>query len=84
MGYKLRQIGKGRQVICVTHLAQIAAQAHYHFLIAKTVRDSRTYTQVLPLDQAGREKELARIIGGEPTPAAMEAAREMLARTENG
>ncbi len=84
VGYKLRQIGKGRQVICVTHLAQIAAQAHYHFLIAKTVRDSRTYTQVLPLDQAGREKELARIIGGEPTPAAMEAAREMLARTENG
>ena len=84
VGFKLRQIGNIRQVICVTHLAQIAAQAHHHFLIAKSVRDNRTFTQVSPLDRAGREKELARIIGGEPTPAAVEAAREMLERTENG
>ncbi|HIW73760.1 MAG TPA: DNA repair protein RecN [Firmicutes bacterium] len=82
VGVKLRQIGRTRQVICVTHLAQIAAQAHHHFLIAKRVQDSRTFTGVAPLDRESREKELARIIGGEPTPAALEAARELLERTE--
>ncbi len=82
VGVKLRQTGTGRQVLCVTHLAQIAAQAHHHFLISKSVRDGRTYTAVAPLGREEREGELARIIGGEPTPAALEAAREMLRRTE--
>ena len=82
VGVKLRQIGRARQVVCVTHLAQIAAQAHHHFLIAKRVRDNRTFTEVSPLDRQGREAELARIIGGEPTPAAVAAAREMLARSD--
>lgn len=48
VGIKLRQTGKSRQILCVTHLAQIAAQAHHHLLIAKQVRDGRTYTQVAP------------------------------------
>jgi DNA repair protein RecN (Recombination protein N) len=78
VGIKLREISDKRQVICVTHLAQIAAQAHHHFLIKKTVREGRTYTDVTALDYDGRTKELARIIGGTISPAALETAREML------
>lgn len=74
VGIKLRQTAKNRQILCVTHLAQIAAQAHHHLLIAKQVRDGRTYTQVAPLDEEGRELELARIIGGEVSEAARVAA----------
>ena len=86
VGIKLRETATGcsrsrsRQVLCVTHLAQIAAQAHHHLLIAKTVRDGRTYTQVTGLDADGREQELARIIGGEVTEASRHAACEMLER----
>lgn len=82
VGTKLREIAqlstKRCQVVCVTHLAQIAAQAHHHFLINKSVVDDRTYTQVLSLDREAREQELARIIGGAITPTNLQAAREML------
>ena len=67
-----------RQVLCVTHLAQIAAQAQHHFLIEKSVRNGRTYTDVTPLSATEREQELARIIGGAVTEATIRAAREML------
>ncbi len=83
VGQKLHETAAGRsgtrrrQVLCVTHLAQIAAQADHHLLIEKSVRDGRTYTVVTPLDEAGRERELARIIGGEVTDAGIEAAREL-------
>lgn len=70
--------GRHRQVLCVTHLAQIAAQAEQHYLIEKTVRDGRTYTAVTPLSREQREQELARIIGGTVTEANLQAAREML------
>ncbi len=70
--------GRHRQVLCVTHLAQIAAQAQHHYLIEKSVRDGRTYTAVTPLSDAQREQELARIIGGTVTEATLQAAREML------
>lgn len=84
VGIKLRQTAAHRQILCVTHLAQIAAQADHHLLIAKSVRNGRTYTDVTPLDEEGRERELARIIGGEVTQAARITAREMLAeRTKN-
>lgn len=78
VGIKLRETAASRQILCVTHLAQIAAQAHHHLLIAKSVRSGRTFTEVQPLDAQGRELELARIIGGEVTDAARVAAREML------
>lgn len=78
VGIKLRETARSRQILCVTHLAQIAAQAHHHFLIEKTARGGRTYTGVTPLNTDGREREIARIIGGEATPATLEAAREML------
>ncbi len=67
-----------RQVLCVTHLAQIAAQARQHYLIEKSVRDGRTFTEVTLLSEEQREQELARIIGGAVTPANLQAAREML------
>jgi len=87
VGIKLRQTAettadRRRQVLCVTHLAQIACRAHHHLLIAKTVRNDRTFTEVMPLDAPGREQELARIIGGEVTEANLLAAREMLNLTE--
>jgi DNA repair protein RecN (Recombination protein N) len=78
VGIKLRQTGEARQILCVTHLAQIASQAHHHLLISKSVRDGRTYTDVLPLDEEGQVQELARIIGGEVTDMTCAAAREML------
>ena len=81
VGARLRQTAQSRdrrQVLCVTHLAQIAAQATDHFLIEKSVRDGRTFTDVTRLADDHRVRELARIIGGEVTPAAVQAAREML------
>lgn len=81
---KLKQVSAGRQVICVTHLAQIAAQADCHLLIQKTVREEKTYTQVDVLDFEGRKRELARIMGGmeEITPLQLQSAEELLRAAE--
>ncbi len=70
--------GRRRQVLCVTHLAQIAARGDHHYLIEKSVSGERTYTQVTRLDSEQRRHEIARIIGGEVTPATLQAAEEML------
>ena len=79
VGLKLREVSGNRQVICVTHLAQIAALADAHYLIEKQVRGGRTFTRVQELDEEGRKRELARIIGGaEITPLTLENAAEML------
>ena len=81
---KLRQVSKGRQVICVTHLAQIAAQADSHLLISKSVHNGKTYTQVDKLNQEGRKNELARIIGGlRVTQLQLQSAEEMLRDANN-
>ncbi len=64
VGMKLKEVSKSRQVICVTHQAQIAALADSHFLISKSVRDNRTYTDIKLLNYDGRLNELARILGG--------------------
>lgn len=75
----LHKTSGGRQVICITHTAQIAAQADTHLLIEKNVYDGRTYTQIRALDGRGRQQELARMISGDQiTPIALENAREML------
>ena len=77
---KLRAVSRGKQVLCVTHLPQIAAAANNHLLIAKSERDGRTYTQVTTLDREGRKREIARIIGGaEITEITLQSAEEMLA-----
>ena len=76
---KLRSVAAHKQVLCVTHLPQLAALANTHLLIAKSERDGRTYTTVTPLDIEGRKRELARIIGGTNiTETTLKSAEEML------
>lgn len=84
IGLKLKEVSQNRQVICVTHLPQIAALADTHFLIQKEVRENRTYTDVKQLNHEGRLQELARIIGGEQiTPLMLQNADEMLRMAQN-
>ncbi len=76
---KLRSVSKDKQVLCVTHLPQLAALADTHLLISKSERDGRTYTDVQPLDLDGRKRELARIMGGATiTETTLKSAEEML------
>ncbi len=84
VGLKLRQTAAHRQILCVTHLAQIAARAHHHLLIRKEVSEGRTRTAVLPLNAQDSEKELARIIGGSVTEANLKAAHEMREEGQEG
>ncbi len=83
VGEKLTRIAGDRQVLCVTHLPQVAAMADAHYLINKQTEEGRTVTRVQPLDQAGRADEIARMIGGaEVSDFTMEAARDMLRRAD--
>ena len=76
---KLRSVSRKKQVLCVTHLPQLAALADTHFLISKAEKEGRTYTTVTPLDLEGRKQELARIIGGTNiTETTLKSAEEML------
>ena len=76
---KLKSLASHKQVLCVTHLPQLAALADTHMLIAKSEHDGRTYTTVTPLDRKGRTMELARIIGGTNiTETTLKSAEEML------
>ncbi|MCX7615358.1 MAG: DNA repair protein RecN, partial [Clostridiales bacterium] len=76
---KLKEVSKNKQVLCVTHLAQIAAFADAHYLIAKTEKDKRTYTNVSLLTFEERKRELARIIGGEiVTETTLKSAEELI------
>lgn len=80
IGQKLREISKFRQVLCVTHLAQIAIMGNNHLLIEKTSAEGKTVTTVKPLDDPGRKYEIARIIGGDNvTELVLKNAEEMLA-----
>ena len=79
IGLKLRQISRHRQVLCVTHLAQIAVMADNHLLIEKNVVGDRTVTSVRKLDHEGRKYEIARIMGGDNiTELMLENADELL------
>jgi len=79
VGRKLRALGSAFQVLCITHLPQIAAYADTHFEIEKRVDDGRTRTSVLRLGDGGRVEELARMLGGEAiTDGLRRSAREML------
>ncbi len=79
IGLKLREVAASRQVLCVTHSAQVAALGHNHFLIQKKSEQGRTYTNVIPLDFDGRILEIARIMGTDNvTNLASEAAKKML------
>lgn len=79
IGEMLHATSFGRQVICVTHTAQIAARADHHLLIEKNVKNGRTYTEIHPLSPDQRAQELARIISGDRvTELSLASAREML------
>lgn len=79
IGIKLKEIGKVRQVICVTHLSQIAVMADNHLMIEKNIVDGRTETTVTQLDFSGKTAEIARIIGGDnPGSLVIKAAEDEL------
>jgi DNA repair protein RecN (Recombination protein N) len=83
VGRSLWTLARAHQVLCVTHLPQIAAYADAHYRIAKRERDGRTVTEIAPLDRGGRETELAQMIGGPAGgEAALASARELLDRAE--
>lgn len=78
VGQKLKQVSGGRQIICVTHLAQVAAFADNHILISKSTEGGKTFTSVESLGKEGRINELARIMGGTMTDALRKSAEELL------
>ena len=76
---KLRAVSSNKQVLCVTHLPQIAAAADIHLFIQKTEKNNRTFTQIQRLNKKERALEIARIIGGaEITETTLKSAEEML------
>ena len=79
---KLFQVSRGRQVLCVTHLPQIAAMGDVHFSVEKGEAKGRTFTKVERLDRAQRREELARLSGGQATAVMLEGAEELLATAE--
>ena len=84
IGIKLSSLASGRQILCVTHLAQIAAVADRHFKIEKSERDGKTYTSVSVLDKDGRVNEIARIIGGDAiSGTTLRQAEEMINHEHN-
>jgi DNA repair protein RecN (Recombination protein N) len=79
VGRLLRQLGRDRQVLCVTHLPQVAAQADWQWSIAKETAAGETLSRVTPLDEQSRVDEIARMLGGvRITATTREHAREML------
>ncbi|MBR4972872.1 MAG: DNA repair protein RecN, partial [Clostridia bacterium] len=82
VGTQLKKVSSQKQVICVTHLAQIAAKADNHLLIEKSVTDGRTYTKVSALQNDDRINEIARIMSGsEVTSNLYNSAKELLDRS---
>lgn len=83
VGEKLYTVSLGKQVLCVTHLPQIAAMADSHYRIVKEERGGKTYTQVNALDRDGRRRELARLHGGDNiTETTLLSAEEQLEAAE--
>lgn len=81
VGEQLHALGQSRQVLCVTHLAQVAAQGHQHMRVSKQVEDGLTRTGIEPLEGTARGEEIARMLGGRAITKQTRAhAKEMLAR----
>jgi DNA repair protein RecN (Recombination protein N) len=78
IGEKLAQLSQHFQIICVTHLPQIASRAHHHLLIEKVAEGETTHVVVTPLAGEQRVREIARMLTGEPTETALQHARELL------
>lgn len=84
VGRSLWRLGRQHQVLCVTHLPQVAAHADTHLHIAKGIQDGRTVTRIRTLDAEERVEELAAMLAGEASATALEAARELLTRARDG
>jgi DNA repair protein RecN (Recombination protein N) len=82
VGAQIRGVGEHRQVLCVTHLPQIAAYADHHFHVAKAEQGGRTETHVTKLSASARKEELARMLGGQATSKAKAHAAELLAEAK--
>jgi len=80
VGEKMRQIARARQVLCITHLAPVAAAADTHFVVTKQVRDGRTTSDIQPLSAKQRVDELARMLGGQGEAARKHAAALLAAK----
>jgi DNA repair protein RecN (Recombination protein N) len=81
VGKQLRILGASHQVLCITHLPQVAALAHHHLQVSKHTRDGQTFTAIVPLSETARCEEIARMLGGmEITRQTRAHAREMIAR----
>lgn len=84
IGYKLKELGKSHQILCVTHLSQIAVMADTHLLIEKNIVNNSAETSVNNLDDDGRIKEISRIMGGEsPGKNIIEAAKTEILKARN-
>ena len=85
VGLRLQRLGERQQVLCITHLPQIAARRAAHFHVSKEVRGGRTTTRITRLDAGGRELEIARMIAGaEVTPQVLASAKELIAKRASG
>ena len=79
VGKRLQELGQKHQVLCVTHLPQVAACAHQHWKVTKQIKDLSTVSEINYLDRQGRIQEIARMLGGENlTDTSLRHAREML------
>jgi DNA repair protein RecN (Recombination protein N) len=81
VGRKLRELSRAHQVLCITHLPQLAAHADQHFKVDKRARGKRTVTLVEPLEGQARAAELAAMLGGE-SEANLQSATELLERAQ--
>jgi DNA repair protein RecN (Recombination protein N) len=70
---RMRELAKARQVLCITHLPQVAASAHHHFVVAKEVKDGRTRTHLHACEGDQRIQEIARMLGGQSASAVAHA-----------
>jgi DNA repair protein RecN (Recombination protein N) len=73
VGEKMKQIAAKRQVLCITHLPQVAAPADAHYVVNKQVKNGRTISEIIPLDKKSRVTELARMLGGQSDAARQHA-----------
>ncbi len=82
VGKKLRGLSKHHQILCVSHLPQIASSAHAHFHVSKRTMKSRTFAVLERLDDYSRVDEIARMLGSEPTPTSRQHAKELLEQNQ--
>ncbi|MEQ9163080.1 MAG: hypothetical protein RLN74_10245, partial [Ilumatobacter fluminis] len=84
VGRALADLSQRHQVLVVTHLAQVAGRAAHQFVVRKSVRDESTYTDVTPITDDARVDEIARMLSGEVTDAARQAAGELIGEVAVG